>query len=338
MPHYRFWSVDSIHTLKSTYQIGELALTPRLVTGLGIMGRCRIGTLSARLATFLLPLLCVGQLLPGADESTDFFCGKDWQDAHLTCDLPCPSGNDADCPQVDDPTNMLLELEKRLCFAAVNCFERFHKVQWTGVVSLLFERAALSLDDGTAADMMTFENERSFTSSLGKGLLPALGREMNQISLDVNVKEKDADRPCVAVANGGGGNPVVTSVDMVVKFEADYLPGIDEDVITEAQFGEIVVAAVRANPQSLADVFREGASTPFFDAVVGILAIDKEDVAAAPSSMPSAAPSRSYDQTFNLRIKPRSKGSYGLVFSVQTHRCGDGKPAGQSCGTILLTV
>lgn len=285
------------------------------------------------LASALLPFICTAQLLPGDSESTDFYCGTGWEDAHSTCNLPCPSGRDTDCPPADD-AGALLEPTPRRCFAAADCFARFRTVYWTGVVSLSFEKAEVAAADGSAG-LMTAQDKRSLASTFGDGLRAALEGELNQLTLDVTVREYEYDRPCVAVVNGGD-DPTATSLDMIVQFAAEYLPPAGDDVLAEEQFGETVLAAIRADPQALAESIR-AQSTPFFGAVVGIAAIDQESVAAAPSSSPSEAPSRFFDQALEIRIDPWPTGSYGLVFNVRTYRCDDGAPAGRYCGTILLT-
>jgi len=285
-------------------------------------------------------LLCTAQLLPDDPENVDYYCGWDWEEASANCEFHCPSGLDGDCPP-------LLNGRKRRCIAATGCFVRFKKVYWTGVISLSFDReehlannavvdtmtpAEDTVDEPTAVGLMTEEEVEAFESSFQNYLFEALNEQL-QIS-GVSVQEQEYDRPCVAAANRGD-DPTSTSLDLTVGIVGEYIP-IGDKFFTDEQFGEKILAFVNADSESFVDAIQNN-SPSFFDAMTGISAIDEESVVEPPSSMPSAPPTRGFDQIFDIRIDPQPTGSYGIVFDVKTVRCDEQTAIQKTCGTILLT-
>ncbi|KAL7533497.1 hypothetical protein ACHAXR_005270, partial [Thalassiosira sp. AJA248-18] len=280
-----------------------------------------------------LPLLCTAQLFPGDPTYQDYYCGRDWEEAHQYCEFHCPSGLNEDCPPLPNG-------RQRRCIAAAGCFARFTKVYWTGVFSLSFDKeqhlAAQQQGSSTspeAADeegannndgLMTDEETEAFEASFQSYLFDALQEQM-QIS-GVSMQEQEYNRPCVAAAANGGNDPDSTSLDMVIRIVGEYIP-IGDKSFTDSQFGEEVMASIRENPEAFVNGIK--GSSSFFDALTGITAIDEDSVAESPSAMPSAPPSRGFDQTFDIRIDSRPTGSYGIVFNVKTPRGGS---------TILLTA
>jgi len=284
--------------------------------------------------------LCTAQLLPDEPEHKDYYCGYNWEEANADCAYHCPSGLDGDCPPLPNG-------RKRRCIAAAGCFVRFRKVYWTGLISLSLDKeehlantndVAASIIESTEEKalslvLMTKEETRAFESSFQQHLFGALEE---QLQLQMSVREQVYDRPCVGIVSGV--DPIsTTSLDMLVLVVGDYIP-IGDRFFTDDTFGEQILALVNDQPEPFVNAIRNNnsPSSSFFNAVTGISGIEEDGVGESPSAMPSAPPSRGFDQTFDIRIDPRATGSNGIVFNVRTPRCGQ-TPNRKTCGTILLT-
>lgn len=279
-----------------------------------------------------LPLFCHAQLLPGDPTYQDYYCGWDWYEAHDYCEYHCPSGLDEDCPPLPNG-------RKRRCIAAAGCYERFTKVYWTGVFSLVFDSellmggttpapASAPGDDNMMVDTeppeMSRQEKKEFEQAFQSYLYEVLKEQL--VISDVTLQEEEYNRPCVAAANSDlDDDDDSTSLDMTIRVVGEFIP-IGDKFFTDSEFGQLILDAIYANPDEALASIKESSS--FFEAMTGISVIDEEDVVETPSSSPSASPSRSNEQIFNIRIDPRPTGSYGLAFSVRTPKDGQ---------TILLT-
>mmetsp|Transcript_13501 Transcript_13501/g.24419 ORF Transcript_13501/g.24419 Transcript_13501/m.24419 type:complete len:606 (+) Transcript_13501:77-1894(+) len=288
----------------------------------------------------LSQFLCTAQLLPDEPEHNDYYCGYNWEEANADCAYHCPSGLDGDCPPLPNG-------RKRRCIAAAGCFVRFRKVYWTGLISLSFDKeehlantndVAASTTESTEEEalslvLMTKEEMKAFESSFQQHLFGALEE---QLQLQMSVREQVYDRPCVGIVSGVDPTST-TSLDMLVRVVGDYIP-IGDRFFTDDTFGEQILALVNDQPEPFVNAIRNNnsPSSSFFNAVTGISGIEEDGVGESPSAMPSAPPSRGFDQTFDIRIDPRATGANGIVFNVRTPRCGQ-TPNHNTCGTLLLT-
>ncbi|KAL7535704.1 hypothetical protein ACHAWF_005242 [Thalassiosira exigua] len=289
--------------------------------------------------------LCNAQLSPDDPANMDYYCGWDWIEANANCEFRCPSGIDDDCPPMPNG-------RKRRCIAAAGCFARFKKVYWTGVVSLAFDKelhwtneavnvavgtetkatdAALNEEaesSPTSVGIMSEEATKAFENTFQDYLFVRVNENLQVSELaisSVTVKEQEYDKPCVEAVYGGYA-PSVTSLDLIVRVVGEFIP-IGDLKTTDDQFGDKVLFIISTDPSPFVDAVKY--SSPFFEAITGLSAIEEDDMVEAPSSSPSEAPSRDFDQVFDIRIDPRPTGSYGIVFSVRTPRGGN---------TIMMTA
>jgi hypothetical protein len=307
----------------------------------------------------LLPLLrpISPQLLPTDDPTIDYYCGISWREANAICSLPCPSGNDTDCP----PNSYG---RKRRCYASSGCAARTEMLDWYGVISLTF--------DGThEKNVMSEEVMSDFSSSVQQFMTEA----MNTMEIScVDVLEQEYDRPCIAAviprrltnatyqddyycgiswsdassdcrtpcpskldddcpdatqcyaATGCVDNPSSTSLDLEIKLCGVYIPQLNSVLITPQDFENDILNIVSHREKAVVSAI--SSSSPFFTALTGVAALSNDNVAEAPSSFPSIPPSRPLDVDISTYIDSKPSGSYGIFFDLRTT---------SNASTVLLT-
>ncbi len=279
------------------------------------------------------------QLELDQDHKLDRYCGYNWLEANTFCRTACPSGLDADCPI--SPSG-----RTQSCFQGAGCFNRMETLYWTGVVAILFDAeehmrnyqvvtttTTETETSGTDNEETTADNDAVPTAAL-MGKIEELALEKTlistlQILLDdkiylaaLDVKDQFYDRPCVEAVFPkvwDRGDPSKLALDVTMRITARYIPS-SLTVYTDRDLGDVFISGL-GDAQDITVRELKNAN-PFFNAVTGIAAVSEEDLAEAPSSMPSLSPTRDFDQVFETKIDPTPTGSSGIVFSLKTTKGG----------------
>ena len=328
------------------YQIFGAHLMIRIATALIILLSFNNNTTSNLNNNIPPSSVCTAQLLPDESEYLDYYCGWDWLEANDKCEYPCPSGLDADCPP-------LANGRKRRCIASAGCYARTKKVYWDGVISLSFDKdmhmpnnvvnpyvvvtttpppVVDGEDEETVEEEivvnppppeMTTKDKEVLETLLQDYLFEALKGQLDVSSVELSYQEYD--RPCVQIAVDWGEDYDVTkrtSLDIEIRVIGEYIP-VNTESYTDAYFGEVILDSINLDARIGSFMNTVKQSSSFFGPLMDLYAIDEESVVETPSSSPSEPPTKSFDQSLDLRIDPGPTGSYGIVFTVRTPKGGN---------------
>jgi len=207
---------------------------------------------------------------------------------------------------------------------------------WTGVVAILFDAEEhmrnYQVTTTTETEAPEADNEETTAALMGKIEELALEKTLIstlQILLDdkiylaaLDVKDQFYDRPCVQAVFPkvwDRGDPSKLALDVTMRITARYIPS-SLTLYTDRDLGDVFISGL-GDAQDITVRELKNAN-PFFNAVTGIAAVSEEDLAEAPSSMPSLSPTRDFDQVFETKIDPTPTGSSGIVFSLKTPKGG----------------
>jgi hypothetical protein len=306
-------------------------------------------------AAALISLYGNAQLFPDQDPSIDYYCGINWKEANTYCNLPCPSGNDTDCPPVQSTGRV------RYCLASAGCAARLEQLYWTGIISLEFDREEHAAN-GNGGVIMTGSDMNAFQSSLMRFLGEGV-KQLDNIEITcVEVQEQEYDRPCVGavvpdrrlyelvdsdnelkilLAENIGTDDTsiqqynrrlsrdesITALDMKVQVCAQYIPALDgSNKVSESDLQNDIFHIITNRENGAVNAIKS--SSNFFIPLTGITAISSDMTVDPPTSSPSTSPTRSQFQTIQTFIDMNPTGSYGIFFSVKTLA---------NVSTILLT-
>ena len=269
------------------------------------------------------------QLELDQDPKLDYYCGFNWLEANTFCRTACPSGLDVDCPI--SPSG-----RKQSCYQGAGCFNRMETLYWTGVVAILFDREEHMKNhkveveaSGTDDEENTAANDVVPTAALmGKVEEVALERTLIstlQILLDdkiylasLDIKGQTYDQPCVEAVFPLGwdrDDPSKLALDVTMRITARYIPNA-VTFYTDKDLGDVFISGLGKAQDATVRELKNANS--FFNAVTGMAAVSEEDLAEAPSAMPSTSPTRDFDQLFEAKLDSTPTGSNGIVFSVKT--------------------
>ena len=169
---------------------------------------------------------------------------------------------------------------------------------------------------------MTKEDIEAFENYLQDYLTDTLKDKLDISS--VTSLNQEYDRPEVQLAfvkEFGLENGDNSYLHIEIRVIGEYIP-IDESFDDE-WFGNQILDSINIEPSVQTVMQNIQQSSTFFASMTEMYAIDEESVVEAPSSSPSAPPSRSFDQQLKVRLDPGPTGSYGLVFTVRTPKGGN---------------
>lgn len=238
---------------------------------------------------------------------------------------------DASCPPKENG-------RLRKCIASAGCYARTRKLYWNGVISLAFDRDWHLSNNGITADSnnndntvnqdvtipkMSRQDENTFETLLLQYLAESPRLKGKLDISNVRASYSEYDRPCVQVAvDWDNDMSKRTSLDVEIQVVGEYIP-IDSLSFTDQFMGNEIIDSINVEQgiQSFINSMKQ--SSTFFMALREIYAIDEESVVEVPSASPSLAPTRSFDQSLEVRIDPGPTGSYGLIFTVRTPKGGN---------------
>ena len=273
----------------------------------------------------------LAQSLDLESSSNDYYCGRTWNEANQYCQIPCPSGNDDDCPPVPSTGRT------RRCFASAGCYSRISRLFWTGVLSLEF--SDINNNDNNAVNntmeageelaavepkpLMNNQESTALTSSILHFLNNQQTIRQKMEITSVRIEEQAYDRPCVG-AMTGRNDEVSTALDVMVNIAAQYIPvdgsGDTNGKYTEEDFAGLLLETMNGDSGSLlVQDIKNNDGNSFFQAINAVTALLQEDLPEPPSHRPSSPPSRSDDQLLETYIDARPTGSFGILFLVKTH-------------------
>jgi len=207
---------------------------------------------------------------------------------------------------------------------------------WTGVVAILFDREEHMKNhkvgveaSGTDEKENTAANDVVPTAALmGKVEEVALERTLIstlQILLDdkiylasLDIKGQTYEQPCVEAVFPLGwdrDDPSKLALDVTMRITARYIPNA-VTFYTDKDLGDVFISGLGKAQDATVRELKNANS--FFNAVTGMAAVSEEDLAEAPSAMPSTSPTRDFDQLFEAKLDSTPTGSNGIVFSVKT--------------------
>ena len=207
---------------------------------------------------------------------------------------------------------------------------------WTGVVAILFDREEHMKNhkveveaSGTDDKENSAANDVVPTAALmGKVEEVALERTLIstlQILLDdkiylasLDIKGQTYERPCVEAVFPLGWDredPSKLALDVTMRITARYIPNA-VTFYTDKDLGDVFISGLGKAQDATVRELKNANS--FFNAVTGMAAVSEEDLAEAPSAMPSTSPTRDFDQLFEAKLDSTPTGSNGIVFSVKT--------------------
>ena len=236
------------------------------------------------------------------------FCGKNWVEAMLTCNRPCPNTNECNADPVTglerpvcdfinwipNLTNCILKEHKTTCFAATNCDRPLEQLVSNMMTTLVGPDRTMENDDTSIYTDTIFDFIAAVAADLGIGLDNVLSTGQNSVD-----RRQLEHRYLTRELKGWHSNVVVHNVtqrilpsgssalDVSLVVTGDYRPPpfLDLDVIAEDSInrqGAKVVSTLRERG--------ERAGRDFFSRVEGIEAVAASDLTARPTRTPTGKP------------------------------------------------